>query len=56
MAIQPVYVQPRAGDVRHSLADVAKAKELLGFRPSSDLLAGLEHALEDYHNHGECIS
>ena len=25
------YVEPRAGDVRHSLADVARAKELLGY-------------------------
>ena len=27
------YVEPRAGDVRHSLADVARAKELLGYEP-----------------------
>jgi UDP-N-acetylglucosamine 4-epimerase len=34
----------RAGDVRHSRADVDKAIRLLGYRPSHDLRSGLEAA------------
>jgi len=28
------HLEPRAGDIRHSLADVSRAKELLGYEPS----------------------
>jgi len=38
----------RAGDVRHSLADVSKAERLLGYRPTHDLERGLEAALSWY--------
>ena len=38
----------RSGDVRHSEADVAKAKALLGYQPSHDLRAGLAEALPWY--------
>jgi nucleoside-diphosphate-sugar epimerase len=37
----PLYTQPRPGDVRHSLADIGKAKELLGYEPEDDLTSGL---------------
>jgi nucleoside-diphosphate-sugar epimerase len=29
-----VHAEPRAGDVRHSLADLSRARELLGYEPS----------------------
>lgn len=32
---------PRAGDVRHSWADIGRARELLGFEPEVDLKRGL---------------
>ncbi len=44
----PVYESPRAGDVRHSQADVAKARRLLGFEPTDDLRSGLREALPWY--------
>ena len=56
VTIQPIHVQPRAGDVRHSLADISKAKALLGYRPSTSLLAGLRHTVEWHYNHGGDIS
>ena len=31
--IEVVHTEPRAGDIRHSLADISYAKELLGFEP-----------------------
>ena len=35
----------RAGDVRHSLADISKARKMLGYEPKYDLRAGLEKAV-----------
>ena len=37
----PQYRDFRAGDVRHSRADVGKARDLLGYEPSHDIRAGL---------------
>jgi UDP-glucose 4-epimerase len=36
---------PRAGDIRHSLADIGKAREKLGFAPRTSLREGLERTL-----------
>ena len=44
----PVYREFRAGDVRHSLADISKAKTLLGYRPSCQIKQGLELAMDWY--------
>ncbi|MBM4384848.1 MAG: SDR family oxidoreductase [Deltaproteobacteria bacterium] len=38
----------RAGDVKHSLASMARAEALLGFRPQTTLLDGLAVAVESY--------
>jgi UDP-N-acetylglucosamine 4-epimerase len=38
---QPVYREFREGDVRHSQADIGKAKSLLGYEPQFDIRAGL---------------
>ena len=37
----PVYRDSRAGDVRHSQANIAKADRLLGYRPTSDMRTGI---------------
>jgi UDP-N-acetylglucosamine 4-epimerase len=42
------YRDFRAGDVRHSLADVSKARNLLGYQPSHRVGMGLEEALGWY--------
>jgi UDP-N-acetylglucosamine 4-epimerase len=47
-AIEPVYRDFRPGDVRHSLADVGKARRLLGYEPSHTLSQGLQSALPWY--------
>jgi UDP-N-acetylglucosamine 4-epimerase len=44
----PVHRDFRAGDVRHSQADIGKARRLLGFAPSHDLRAGLAEAVGWY--------
>lgn len=38
---QPVYGPFRAGDVRHSQADICKAQRLLGYSPSHQFTSGL---------------
>ena len=45
---EPVYREFRPGDVRHSLADVSAARELLGYCPTHDLAAGLGAAMPWY--------
>ncbi len=46
--IKPVYGPARMGDVKHSLASVDKARKLLGYRPSFDVLCGLKEAIGWY--------
>ena len=45
---KPEYREFRAGDVRHSLADISKAKKLLGYEPSHRITEGLKVAMEWY--------
>ena len=40
------YREPRVGDVRHSLADITRAKELLGFEPVIELRDGLQRTVD----------
>ncbi len=44
----PTYREFRAGDVRHSLADITKAKELLGYEPSHRIGEGMVEAMDWY--------
>lgn len=46
--VNPVYQDFRAGDVRHSLADISKAQRLLGYAPTHRLEQGLELAMDWY--------
>ena len=45
-AVETEYREPRAGDVRHSLADITKARELLGFEPRVKLREGLQLTID----------
>lgn len=45
---KPIYCDFRKGDVRHSLADIAKAKQLLGYAPEYTVGRGLNEALAWY--------
>ncbi|MBG6221015.1 MULTISPECIES: SDR family oxidoreductase [unclassified Janthinobacterium] len=46
--LAPEYGQFRAGDVRHSQADITKATRLLGYVPTHDLAQGLRHTIAWY--------
>lgn len=40
------YLEPRVGDVRHSLADITMARELLGYESKVDLREGLRRTID----------
>ncbi|MDD5310541.1 MAG: SDR family oxidoreductase [Candidatus Omnitrophica bacterium] len=44
--IKPKFMPPRPGDVKHTLADVAKMKKLLKFDPKVDFVLGLRKTVE----------
>lgn len=46
--IKPIYAPPRPGDVKHSLADISLAKEVLGYEPIVGFEEGLERAIDWY--------
>jgi len=45
---KPIYRKFRPGDVRHSLADINKARRLLGYEPEYPIERGLEMAMDWY--------
>jgi nucleoside-diphosphate-sugar epimerase len=47
-SVDPVYAEPRAGDVRDSQADIGKARALLGYQPSVSFEEGLRRTIQWY--------
>ena len=45
---QADYAEPRAGDVRHSMADITRARTVLGFEPLVGFEEGLRRTVEWY--------
>jgi len=46
----PIYQDFRAGDVKHSQADITKARSLLDYKPSHDISQGIDDTMEWYMN------
>lgn len=46
--LNPFYGPERVGDVKHSLADITKAKAILGYDPEFSVVEGLRRAFEWY--------
>jgi UDP-glucose 4-epimerase len=44
--IKPTYAMARAGDVRHSQASIGRAREELGYKPTTDIATGLRCCLQ----------
>jgi nucleoside-diphosphate-sugar epimerase len=44
--VAPIHEDRRSGDVWDSLADISKARQLIGYEPSVDLRAGLEATVD----------
>jgi UDP-N-acetylglucosamine/UDP-N-acetylgalactosamine 4-epimerase len=47
-SIDPIYGPSRMGDIPHSLANINKAKQLLGYKPVFDVKHGLEESITWY--------
>ena len=45
-AIEPLYTKPRRGDVRHSQADISRARELLNYKVQIDFQEGLHRTIQ----------
>lgn len=46
--IKPIFGPNRKGDIKHSNADISKAKEMLGYNPSWSFETGIDAAIEWY--------
>lgn len=46
--IDPVFGPPRPGDIQHSLADIEKARRLIGYEPKVSLDEGLNRVIDWY--------
>ncbi len=46
--MEPIFGPPRAGDIRHSNADISKAKKLLGYDPDWSFERGIQAAIAWY--------
>jgi len=45
---KPLYLDFRAGNMRHSVADISEGEELLGYLPSRKICDGLTEAMQWY--------
>jgi UDP-N-acetylglucosamine 4-epimerase len=50
LTIEPLYGPARAGDIPHSQASIEKAKKLLGYSPTKNVVEGLEEAVTWFWN------
>jgi UDP-N-acetylglucosamine/UDP-N-acetylgalactosamine 4-epimerase len=50
LSIEPEYGPDRAGDIQHSLASIEKARKLLGYAPSHNVVQGLEESVKWFWN------
>jgi len=48
---EPIYRDFRAGDIRHSNADITKARTLVGYNPTHTIYQGMEEAIDWYVKH-----
>ena len=46
--IEPIYEPVRAGDVKHSLADISETQRVLGYKPQIMFAEGLRRSIEWY--------
>jgi nucleoside-diphosphate-sugar epimerase len=46
--VEAVHAPPRPGDIKHSTADVRKAKKVLGFEPGTPFIEGLRETVAWY--------
>lgn len=47
-AVEPEFAPPRSGDVKHSLADIGRARQVMGYDVEVDFTEGLRRTIEWY--------
>lgn len=50
--VQPIFDKDRTGDVKHSLADISKAQNLLGYNVKVDFAEGIRQTVKHFTNIG----
>jgi len=50
--LEPTHMNPRTGDIRHSYADITKARKVLGYNPKVELKEGLTQFVKWYIQRG----
>jgi nucleoside-diphosphate-sugar epimerase len=55
-SVEPIYAEPRAGDVRDSQADITRARHLLGYSPTVTFEEGLRRTLEWYRSQRSAVA
>jgi UDP-N-acetylglucosamine/UDP-N-acetylgalactosamine 4-epimerase len=50
LTIEPVYGPDRMGDIQHSLASIEKARRLLGYSPTHNVIEGLSESVQWFWN------
>lgn len=48
--IESVYTDPRPGDIKHSRADITRAKDVLGYQPAFSLKVGLSRTVDFFNS------
>jgi UDP-glucose 4-epimerase len=51
MTREPIFEKPRSGDIRESVADISRARDVMGYRPRVHLVDGLRETLEWFRDH-----
>jgi UDP-glucose 4-epimerase len=51
MSREPVFEKPRPGDIRESVADISRARDVMGYRPRVHLVDGLRETMEWFRDH-----
>jgi nucleoside-diphosphate-sugar epimerase len=54
--VAPAYTAPREGDVKHSLADIMRAREALGYTPKVGFEEGLRQTVAWYREHAKATA
>jgi UDP-N-acetylglucosamine 4-epimerase len=52
--LSPLYQEPRQGDVRHSLADIRRGKEVIRYEPKVGIDIGLKKTVEFFQRQKKC--
>ena len=51
MTREPVFEKPRPGDIQESVADISRARDVMGYRPRVHLVDGLRETMDWFREH-----